>query len=183
MEMAQNDLGCVINCIEDYPNNSLPNFWSLRAMRFFTANGYDNSWMGQVKNGRFLPKGTYFLLLDLRRWNGSAKVGIPNHKIKLLWIIELTGNKGIEILIALQLAVISVTGAFSEAEGTSYTPIYVQYWEFLTLHTWVAVETPRLLAGLYRVQMSRYPGERQKTFAIWCKNLPLANNEKKWNWI
>ena len=52
-----------INCIEDYPNNSLQIF-DRYGNEVFTANGYDNSWMGTGKNGD-LPKGTYFYILDL----------------------------------------------------------------------------------------------------------------------
>ncbi|MCK0148187.1 gliding motility-associated C-terminal domain-containing protein, partial [Arenibacter sp. F26102] len=52
-----------INCIEDYPNNSLQIF-DRYGNEVFSANGYDNTWKGTVKNGD-LPKGTYFYILDL----------------------------------------------------------------------------------------------------------------------
>ncbi|MEG3657397.1 Calx-beta domain-containing protein, partial [Arenibacter palladensis] len=52
-----------INCIEDYPNNTLE-IYDRYGNEVFTANGYDNTWMGTGKNGD-LPKGTYFYILDL----------------------------------------------------------------------------------------------------------------------
>lgn len=52
-----------INCIEQYPNNSLAIF-DRYGNEVFSANGYDNSWTGTGKNGD-LPKGTYFYVLDL----------------------------------------------------------------------------------------------------------------------
>ena len=52
-----------INCIEDYPNNTLQIF-DRYGNEVFTASGYDNTWMGTGKNGD-LPKGTYFYILDL----------------------------------------------------------------------------------------------------------------------
>lgn len=53
----------VINCIEQYPNNTLQIF-DRYGNEVFSVNGYDNSWMGTGKNGD-LPKGTYFYILDL----------------------------------------------------------------------------------------------------------------------
>ena len=52
-----------INCIEDYPINTLQIF-DRYGNEVFTASGYDNTWMGTGKNGD-LPKGTYFYILDL----------------------------------------------------------------------------------------------------------------------
>jgi gliding motility-associated-like protein len=52
-----------INCIGDYPNNTLE-VYDRYGNEVFTANGYDNTWMGTGKNGD-LPKGTYFYILDL----------------------------------------------------------------------------------------------------------------------
>ncbi len=52
-----------INCITDYPNNTLQIF-DRYGNEVFSANGYDNTWMGTGKNGD-LPKGTYFYILDL----------------------------------------------------------------------------------------------------------------------
>jgi|GEM_PF-1185372 len=52
-----------INCIEEYPDNTLQ-IYDRYGNEVFTANGYDNSWMGTGKNGD-LPKGTYFYILDL----------------------------------------------------------------------------------------------------------------------
>ena len=52
-----------INCITDYPNNTLQIF-DRYGNEVFTASGYDNTWMGTGKNGD-LPKGTYFYILDL----------------------------------------------------------------------------------------------------------------------
>lgn len=52
-----------INCIQDYPNNSLEIF-DRYGNSVYQANRYDNSWKGTGKNGD-LPKGTYFYILDL----------------------------------------------------------------------------------------------------------------------
>ena len=52
-----------INCIADYPNNSLQ-VYDRYGNEVFTASGYDNTWEGTGKNGD-LPKGTYFYILDL----------------------------------------------------------------------------------------------------------------------
>ncbi len=52
-----------INCIQDYPNNSLEIF-DRYGNSVYQANRYDNSWRGTGKNGD-LPKGTYFYILDL----------------------------------------------------------------------------------------------------------------------
>ena len=52
-----------INCIADYPNNTL-HVYDRYGNEVFTASGYDNTWMGTGKNGD-LPKGTYFYILDL----------------------------------------------------------------------------------------------------------------------
>ncbi|MCK0136045.1 gliding motility-associated C-terminal domain-containing protein, partial [Arenibacter sp. S6351L] len=52
-----------INCIQDYPNNTLQ-LYDRYGNEVFTASGYDNTWMGTGKNGD-LPKGTYFYILDL----------------------------------------------------------------------------------------------------------------------
>jgi gliding motility-associated-like protein/uncharacterized repeat protein (TIGR01451 family) len=52
-----------INCIADYPNNTLQ-VYDRYGNEVFSANGYDNTWMATGKNGD-LPKGTYFYILDL----------------------------------------------------------------------------------------------------------------------
>ncbi|MBC8767186.1 gliding motility-associated C-terminal domain-containing protein [Arenibacter sp. BSSL-BM3] len=52
-----------INCIEDYPNNTLE-IYDRYGNEVFKASSYDNTWMGTGKNGD-LPKGTYFYILDL----------------------------------------------------------------------------------------------------------------------
>ncbi|MCK0189553.1 gliding motility-associated C-terminal domain-containing protein, partial [Arenibacter sp. F20364] len=52
-----------INCIGDYPNNTLE-VYDRYGNEVFAASGYDNTWMGTGKNGN-LPKGTYFYILDL----------------------------------------------------------------------------------------------------------------------
>ncbi|SHG16763.1 gliding motility-associated C-terminal domain-containing protein, partial [Arenibacter palladensis] len=52
-----------INCIADYPNNTLQ-VYDRYGNEVFTASGYDNTWEGTGKNGD-LPKGTYFYILDL----------------------------------------------------------------------------------------------------------------------
>ncbi|HUH46886.1 MAG TPA: gliding motility-associated C-terminal domain-containing protein, partial [Arenibacter sp.] len=52
-----------INCIDQYPNNSIQIF-DRYGNEVFAARRYDNSWMGTGKNGN-LPKGTYFYILDL----------------------------------------------------------------------------------------------------------------------
>ncbi|WP_172435974.1 Ig-like domain-containing protein [Sediminicola luteus] len=53
----------VVNCIENFPNNSLTIF-DRYGNEVFAAQGYDNSWDGTGDNGE-LPKGTYFYILDL----------------------------------------------------------------------------------------------------------------------
>ncbi len=53
----------VINCIQDFPTNSLEIFDRF-GNEVFTARGYDNSWKG-TRNNNELPKGTYFYILDL----------------------------------------------------------------------------------------------------------------------
>ncbi|MCM4154152.1 hypothetical protein DHD05_21395, partial [Arenibacter sp. N53] len=52
-----------INCIEDYPNNTIE-IYDRYGNEVFKAGSYDNSWTGTGKNGD-LPKGTYFYILDL----------------------------------------------------------------------------------------------------------------------
>ena len=52
-----------INCIEDYPINTLE-IYDRYGNEVFKASNYDNTWMGTGKNGD-LPKGTYFYILDL----------------------------------------------------------------------------------------------------------------------
>ena len=52
-----------INCITDYPDNTLQ-VYDRYGNEVFSANGYDNTWMGTGNNGE-LPKGTYFYILDL----------------------------------------------------------------------------------------------------------------------
>jgi gliding motility-associated-like protein/uncharacterized repeat protein (TIGR01451 family) len=52
-----------INCIGDYPNNTLQ-VYDRYGNEVFSAKGYDNTWTGTGKNGD-LPKGTYFYILDL----------------------------------------------------------------------------------------------------------------------
>ncbi len=52
-----------INCIQDYPNNSLEIF-DRYGNSVYQKTRYDNSWKGTGQNGD-LPKGTYFYILDL----------------------------------------------------------------------------------------------------------------------
>ena len=52
-----------INCIEDYPNNTLTIFNRLGSEVYSVVN-YDNKWDGTWKKGA-LPNGTYFYVLDL----------------------------------------------------------------------------------------------------------------------
>jgi len=52
-----------INCIENYPNNTLE-VYDRYGNLVFEARGYDNTWDGTGENGD-LPKGTYFYILDL----------------------------------------------------------------------------------------------------------------------
>ncbi|WP_026810061.1 Calx-beta domain-containing protein [Arenibacter latericius] len=52
-----------INCIEDYPNNTLQ-IYDRYGNEVFTASRYKNNWRGTGKNGD-LPKGTYYYILDL----------------------------------------------------------------------------------------------------------------------
>lgn len=59
---GENDV-LFINCIEDYPNNTL-HIHDRYGNEVFSTRGYTNSWMGTGKNGD-LPKGTYFYILDL----------------------------------------------------------------------------------------------------------------------
>ena len=58
----------VINCIENYPNNTLEIF-DRYGNQVYKAIRYDNSWNGTGKSGD-LPKGTYYYILDLG--DGSA---------------------------------------------------------------------------------------------------------------
>lgn len=60
-----------INCIDQYPNNSIQIF-NRYGNEVFAARGYDNSWMGTGKNGD-LPKGTYFYILDLGDGTGVKR--------------------------------------------------------------------------------------------------------------
>ncbi len=57
-----NDL-LVVNCIEDYPQNSLQ-IYDRYGNQVFSAAPYNNNWDGTGNNGQ-LPKGTYFYILDL----------------------------------------------------------------------------------------------------------------------
>ncbi len=57
-----NDL-LVLNCPEDYPNNTFEVF-DRYGNSVFSAQGYNGTWDGTGKNGD-LPKGTYFYILDL----------------------------------------------------------------------------------------------------------------------
>ncbi|MCM4169329.1 hypothetical protein KCTC52924_00606 [Arenibacter antarcticus] len=59
---GDNDM-LVINCIEQYPNNTLQ-VYDRYGNEVFAQSGYDNSWRGTGKNGD-LPKGTYFYILNL----------------------------------------------------------------------------------------------------------------------
>ena len=52
-----------INCIGDYPNNTLE-VYDRYGNEVFAVSGYDNTWTGTGNNGD-LPKGTYFYILDL----------------------------------------------------------------------------------------------------------------------
>ncbi len=52
-----------INCIQDYPNNTLEIF-DRYGNSIYRAVGYNNSWDGTGNNGE-VPKGTYFYILDL----------------------------------------------------------------------------------------------------------------------
>lgn len=58
----------IINCIANYPNNTLEIFDRYGNQVFKTVQ-YDNTWNGSGKNGD-LPKGTYYYILDLG--DGSA---------------------------------------------------------------------------------------------------------------
>lgn len=53
----------VINCIENYPNNTLEIF-DRYGNQVYKAVRYDNSWNGTGKSGD-LPKGTYYYILNL----------------------------------------------------------------------------------------------------------------------
>lgn len=59
---GQNDR-LIINCIENFPGNSLEIF-DRYGNSVFQATNYDNSWDGSGNNGE-LPNGTYFYILDL----------------------------------------------------------------------------------------------------------------------
>jgi gliding motility-associated-like protein len=52
-----------LNCLENYPKNSLQIF-DRYGNNIYEAAPYDNTWDGTYKNGE-LPKGTYFYILDL----------------------------------------------------------------------------------------------------------------------
>jgi gliding motility-associated-like protein len=52
-----------INCIQDYPNNSIE-IYDRYGNQVFEARPYDNTWDG-TRNNNDLPKGTYFYVLDL----------------------------------------------------------------------------------------------------------------------
>jgi gliding motility-associated-like protein/uncharacterized repeat protein (TIGR01451 family) len=53
----------VINCIQNYPNNTLEIF-DRYGNQVYKAAAYNNSWDGRGKNGD-APKGTYYYILDL----------------------------------------------------------------------------------------------------------------------
>jgi len=53
----------VINCIENFPGNTLEIF-DRYGNSVFEAVNYDNSWDGTGNNGE-LPNGTYFYILNL----------------------------------------------------------------------------------------------------------------------
>ena len=59
---GQNDR-LIINCIENFPGNSLEIF-DRYGNSVFQATNYDNNWDGSSNNGE-LPNGTYFYILDL----------------------------------------------------------------------------------------------------------------------
>ncbi|WP_150452087.1 Calx-beta domain-containing protein [Arenibacter lacus] len=52
-----------INCIDDFPNNTLQ-IYDRYGNEVFATSQYNNTWMGTGKKGD-LPKGTYFYILDL----------------------------------------------------------------------------------------------------------------------
>ncbi|MEA1784603.1 gliding motility-associated C-terminal domain-containing protein [Arenibacter sp. GZD96] len=53
----------VINCIEDFPNNTIE-IYDRFGNEVFKKRAYDNTWEG-TRNNKDLPKGTYFYILDL----------------------------------------------------------------------------------------------------------------------
>ncbi len=69
-----------IECIEQYPNNTLTVYNRWGAM-VFTAQGYDNTWDGQTNNQNTissdnqLPVGTYYYTLDLGDGTTTPKSG------------------------------------------------------------------------------------------------------------
>ncbi|MFK7834083.1 MAG: gliding motility-associated C-terminal domain-containing protein [Winogradskyella sp.] len=63
-----------INCIEDYPNNTIE-IYNRFGKIIYSKKGYDNSWKGTDENGKLLVEGKYYYSLDIGSKNGKPQVG------------------------------------------------------------------------------------------------------------